>query len=270
MARRLPPGDPAEDKADRQSESRQIASPEDVSGHDLSRGEDVFRRAVVLHHDLPPFVHRHSQISEGDARPQRVAVERRRIDRQRPVALRRIEPFGPAVVEPAHIEYARPHRPVELLHGRYQGVRLQFQTARQLGDGWRLDRRVDRGYEAPDRLGVDDAVGDLIRLSRDEPAPDRVARGPEVFPLVVEAPALAVDRDAEGNAVEPGDDTAVEFWSAAVDGDGMAAARIAYRLGAVLQQLLQHLALVVLRAADEEVLRGLPPVFLEPRDIGLE
>ena len=74
---------------------------------------------------------------------------------------------------------------------------------------------------------VEDDVGDLVRLLRDEPAPDRVALRPDILALVVEALGVLVDDDAEDDAVEPGDDAAVEFRRARVDRDGVALRRIA-------------------------------------------
>ena len=70
-----------------------------------------------------------------------------------------------------------------------------------------------------------------------------------------------------GTLSEPGHDAAVEFRRARVERDGVAAARIAHRLGAVSEQLFQHPSLIVRRAADDEVVRGFAPVFFQPRNI---
>ena len=76
---------------------------------------------------------------------------------------------------------------------------------------------------------IEDDVGDLVGLGGDQPAPDRVALRPDVLALVVEALRVLVDDDAEHDAVEAGDDAAVEFRRAGVDRDRMALRRIADR-----------------------------------------
>ncbi len=59
----------------------------------------MHRRALV---DLEP------EVRERDARSQRIACERRRIDRSRPVRLRGRQALGPTVVERGVIERPRP------------------------------------------------------------------------------------------------------------------------------------------------------------------
>ncbi len=150
------------------------------------------------------------------------------------------------------------------------GCRIEAELGRQFADGRRFDRREDRRHEQVDRFGVDDRIGDLPRLLRDQAAPDGVALGPGVLALVVEAFALAVDHDAEDHAVEPRGDTAVEARRPRVDGDRVALRRIADIADAGVEQHAQHVATVIGRAADEEIVGGLAPVLLEPFDIGLE
>ena len=54
----------------------------------------------------------------------------------------------------------------------------------------------------------------------------------------MEALAIAVHHDAEGNAVQPGDDAAVEFGAARIHRHAMALGGIAHRRGAAIQQQL--------------------------------
>ena len=103
----------------------------------------------------------------------------------------------------------------------------------------RLHRREDRRHEQADRFGVDDRIGDLLRLLRHQPAPDGVALRPGVLALVVEALRVAVDHDAEHHAVEPRGDAAVELGRARVDRHRMALRRIADRLDAGVEQHAQ-------------------------------
>ena len=134
----------------------------------------------------------------------------------------------------------------------------------------RLDRRIERGHEQRQRRRVEDDVGDLVRLLRHQPPPDRVALRPDLLALVVEALRVLVHHDAEHHAVEPRDDAAVVFRRARVDRDRVALGRIAGLLHAAIEQQLQHRAAIVRRAADEEVVGGRPPVLLQPFDVGFE
>ena len=128
----------------------------------------------------------------------------------------------------------------------------------------------DRRHELAGRLSIDDHMADLARLLRHQPAPDGVALGPEILPLVIEALALLVDHDAERHAVDAGDDAAVEPGRAPVDRDGVALRRIADLAGAAIQQRAQQQALIVGRAADDEIVRHVAPVLLQPGDVRLE
>ncbi len=98
-----------------------------------------------------------------------------------------VEPLGPAVVVDVGIEAPRPDREVEGRHGLLEPLGIELEQACEGAQILRRERRVDRGHEARQRLGVDDHIADLVRLLRDQPAPDRVALGPEVLALVVEA-----------------------------------------------------------------------------------
>src|SRR5687767_2483727 len=113
------------------------------------------------------------------------------------------------------------------------------------------------------RLGVDDRVGDLIRLVRNQTAPNRVALRPEVFAFVIKAFHISIDYDPERRAVEAGYDAAVELRRACIERHGMTAALIADRFSAVLEQFLQHPSLIMPGAADDEIVRGGAPVLLQ-------
>src|SRR5512140_869385 len=78
--RSLPSSDASEDRANRHAEPRQISLSYHVPGHDFSGRENVLEAL-----DLRALIYPHSQISERNAGPQRIAVERRRVDAQRPV-----------------------------------------------------------------------------------------------------------------------------------------------------------------------------------------
>src|SRR5438067_1961021 len=270
MLRCLPAGDPAEHGPDGHAKSRQVALPEDVARHDLAGCVEVPGRLPALQEDARVAVHFHSQISEGDPGPQGIGREGRSIDGHRPMALWRIEALGRAGIERSGIEGPRPHRSVEALDGGIEDAGIELQRLGELADGVAHDRREHGGHELADGLRIDDDVPDLTRLLGDEAAPDGIPLGPEILSLVVEADRVLVDDDAEGDGVDPGDDPAVEFRRASVDGDGVALLRIAHLLHARREQRLEDPALVVRRSADDEIIGHLAPALLEPGDVGLE
>ena len=81
---RFTSGDASEDAADGHAETCEIALAKDIPGHQLSRGEYVVAEPLG-ELNLRPLIYFHAKIRERDARTQRVAVVRRRIEGQRPV-----------------------------------------------------------------------------------------------------------------------------------------------------------------------------------------
>src|SRR3989338_115637 len=112
----FPAGNPAEDRADRQPESGQVALPENVAGHHFPGGEDILCRALVLHNHAGLLVHRNAHIGKGDARAQWIGEIRRGVYPPCPVALWRIESLGSTIVQTARVERAGPHGPVKLIY----------------------------------------------------------------------------------------------------------------------------------------------------------
>ena len=186
------------------------------------------------------------------------------------MAFRRRDSGGCAIVEVAGRERPRPRRQIVLGHRRDQ--RPGFETGRLCERCERIggDGRIERGDELPLDLPIEDGVGDLIRLLRDETAPNRIALGPKVFALVVKTFGEAVDDDAEGDRIEPGHDPAVELRRTRIDCDRMESARIADRLGVTLVQRGQDDAVIVRRPSDDEVVGRVAPVALQPWNVGFE
>src|SRR6185503_10953505 len=91
-------------------------------------------------------------------------------------------------------------------------------------DDWRKDRRHE-GVRAP---GIDDRIGNLSGLMRDQLSPDCVSLGPDIFTFVVEALTQRVDDNAKWEAVEPGDDAAIEPRRTGIHGDRMALTGLAH------------------------------------------
>ena len=75
----------AEDGANEHAKSAEIAFPQNVPGHDLSRGKEVAGRTSIVHPRLGVGIHFDAEVGEGDARAQGIAEKRRSVDRLRPV-----------------------------------------------------------------------------------------------------------------------------------------------------------------------------------------
>ncbi len=125
--RRSSTGDASEHCADSHSDSCQVSLAQDISRHDFSGGEHIGRGLSVFKDYLAAAIHLEAEISEGNARPQRVAEERRRIQLQRPVRFIRAETARTAVVEARVIERTLHDAPVELVHGDVQRVRAHVE-----------------------------------------------------------------------------------------------------------------------------------------------
>src|SRR5579883_2543730 len=104
----LLPGDPPEHAADGHPDARQISLPENVAGHDLAGDEDPLHPA-----HRRPLIHPHSQIREGDPRPQRIREKRWPVDSLGPMRLGRREALGPAIVQLRRIEPSLHYRAIE-------------------------------------------------------------------------------------------------------------------------------------------------------------
>src|SRR5512141_2191085 len=89
MGRRLLAGDAPEYGADGHAEAGKIALAQNVAGHDFPGCKHVLRQRTAFHPNIRALVHLDAEVGERDARPQRIAVIRRRIDRPGPVRLLR-------------------------------------------------------------------------------------------------------------------------------------------------------------------------------------
>src|ERR1700686_3695343 len=96
---RLPPSQPSEDCTDHHPEPAKIAFPQNVPGHDLAGGKDVACRTPVAHQYSGLRIHLDAQVSERDARAQRIAEEWGHVDGSRPVRFLRREAAGAAIVQ---------------------------------------------------------------------------------------------------------------------------------------------------------------------------
>ena len=271
----LAASDAAERGAYRHAHACGIALAQHVASHHLAGDEQVVAGFATEAHggagvDLQP------QVGEGHARAQRVTVVGRGVERQCPVSLGRHQAFGVTVVEHGVVEFADAAGGVVVGHGALQPVRIQSELGGQLGQAGGADAVEDRWHEAANRLRVDDRVADLAGLLGHQPTPDRVALGPEVFALIVEALAFAVDHHAQRDRVEPGADAAIVERCACVDRHHVGLGRVTDRIGPKRYQVLEQHAGVVPGATDQEVVgrpftqRVLAPGLTQPLAVGLE
>ena len=125
-----------------------------------------------------------------------------------------------------------------------------------------------RWQEAVDSLGIYDAKCLLPRLRGDQASPDGVSLRPDVFSFVIKAPRQLIDNDPKRDGVEPSNDAAVKFWRASVHRNGVKSPWIADRFRAFLQESGKQHSVVIRCAANDEIVRRVSPVFLEPLNVG--
>jgi hypothetical protein len=142
-------GDAAEDAADGHADPREVALPENISGHHLAGAEEIRNGAPFGIEDVRRCIHFQAKVRERDAGPQRIADEGRRVDALRPMRLRWLEPLGPAIVEARVVERAWANRRIEFLHGASKRGCVETELRRELLDGLRFLAREDRRHESP-------------------------------------------------------------------------------------------------------------------------
>ena len=184
--------------------------------------------------------------------------------------------FGMAIVEHAVIEGADAAGGVVVLHRAHEFCFIETELLRQLGQGVGLGAGEHRRHEAADGFGVDDRITDLSRLLRNEAAPDGITLRPEIFALVVETFGIAIEHDAQRDAIHARADAAVVQRRARVDGHAMRLRDIADHVGAGIHHEFEQHAHIETRAANQKIVGGpfsglvLPPGFAQPFTIGFE
>ena len=139
------------------------------------------------------------------------------------------------------------------MHRRSPAVcQCQAEFFRQFGHCIAGNRREIRRHKQICRLRVDDRITHLIGCAATS-HPDRVTFWPDVFTFVVETVPVFIDHNGEWHAVKTRDDSAVVFRRSAVDRNRVALCRVTHRLGALVQQVLQHNATIVRRSMNQEV-----------------
>src|SRR6266403_5787241 len=180
ILRRFPSRDSSEHAADGHADAGGVAFTEDIARHDLARGEHVGGRLAVLYQHARLLVHAGAEIGEGDSGPHRIGIIRRRLDPPRPVGLGRDQSLGAAIIEDGVIEGAGAHRHVEVGDGFFKRVGVEIEFSGELGNAVGPDWRKQRRHETVENSRVENNVGDLVGLCRDQAAPDGVALGPDI------------------------------------------------------------------------------------------
>ena len=93
--------------------------------------------------------------------------------------------------------------------GLRKAFAVQAELAGQLGKGVGLSAGKDGRHKVADGFAVDDRVADLPGLVGDQPAPDGIAFGPEIFSFIVKTVGIAVDHYPQRHAVDAGTDPAI-------------------------------------------------------------
>src|SRR5665213_4050628 len=110
MGRRLSAREPPEYGSDRHAKSAEIALGENISGHDLSRRENIWKWFSMLIDDARAIINFNAHVCERDTRPQRQRVERRPFDGYSPIAFRRREPARAVSAQLVHAQVGVPRR----------------------------------------------------------------------------------------------------------------------------------------------------------------
>ena len=195
---------------------------------------------------------------ERDAAGRGVGVERRRVERLRPVRLRRLDADGALAVLDRVVErHVLAHRGVVLAHGLQKALRIHaFELGREFFQrvGADLGHELDAvlGAQQLGHLGVEHLPRELARLLQHLAAVLGVGERVEIPALVDEALALGVDQQAEDVAVLlelVADVDVAELRRVAVPAGGVAARPVAVGRGADVERHLQAVADVEARAA---------------------
>jgi len=206
---------------------------------------------------------RGAEIGEGDAGPHRISEIRRSLDPARPMRLRRGQAFG----------YGNRRGWCDRkCRGRTAALNSARVFSSAAGSSSSLPASSAMvgapiggnsvGMKLVDHGRIEDDIGDLVGLGCDQPAPDRVALGPDVLALVIEARGALVDDDAEHDRIMPRDDARRRI-------SGGARASIAtlawHWVGSPISwtslasSIFRTRAAIIGRAADQEIVGGTRP-----------
>ena len=176
--------------------------------------------------------------------------------RLRPVRFRRRESVRPAIVQDRVIETAGHDARLNSLHRAQstdpRAIRVRLPAPQSLVP--RTGRKHGR-HEAAQHLGIDNRIGDLIRLLGDQAPPDRVALGPQILAFILETFAVSDSRRCRA-ARNPGASRCRRRTSASARRSrprGIAWGRPRIRTP-LSSSKLEHLAFVVRRSADQKIL----------------
>src|SRR5579875_3127784 len=88
----------------RESKPSKVAARKDIPRHNLSSSIQVVKWFAIFFEDSCRSIDFHTHVRECDSRPQRISVEWRRVNFQRPVRFWRIKALRPAVIEDRRVE----------------------------------------------------------------------------------------------------------------------------------------------------------------------
>src|SRR5713101_3951425 len=269
IRRCLSPREFSEHGTDCQSKAAKISLCENVARHDFSSRVDVRKWPAALIKQARSFIHGNSHVCERNARAQWKPVKRRTIDWNCPIAFWRRDTAGAGAVQDLDANLGVRGRRAIIFRDclcEHSGIESQ-------GDAQRLMRigliRFEHGWqEALDGFRIHSAKCRLFRLRGDQASRAGVSLRPDVFSFVRESTALLIDDNPKRNRVEPCNNAAVKFRRARVHRNSVKSFRIANCLRSFFQESGKQHSVVVWCAADDEIVRRVSPVLLEPFDVG--
>ncbi len=225
----------------------------------------------MLIEDARTFVYCDSHIRECNPWPQRKAIERRPVNRYRPITFRRRKALGARAIQFFHANFrVSGSGAIVFQDGFDECAAFDAEKGSKGFERIRLKRLKHGRQKTIDCFGIHNTKCLLPRLRSDQAAPDGVPLGPDLFPLIVEAPSDAdLPRCRKESRPEPRHDPAVKFGRAGIHGNRMKTFRIADRFRSMLEQRGQEHSVVIRRAANYEIVGRVSPVALQPFDVGL-
>ena len=184
--------------------------------------------------------------------------------------------FGMAIVQDGVVKMTWHTSLVVVVQSAHEGVDIQAQFLRQLGQGLRNSAFKHGRHETAHGFGIGDGVANLPGLLGHQTTPNGIALGPKVFAFVVETLGVFVHHHTQGHTVNPRANAAVIERCTCINGHHVRLCWVANLISALVEQMLEQSALVELGAANQEVVGGvftlcvLTPSFFQPLQIGLE
>src|SRR5665213_1080462 len=159
---------PSKDRADGQAKARQVALGQNIAGHDLSRGINVGKGTAACFDHARGVIDLDAHVGKRNSRTQWKSIIRRSIERQGPIAFRRMKAIRLRSVKRSGTKVRIPGgRLIVARDSLAQCCRIEFEARGQTFDGGGLRWPVNGRQKTANRFRVNDAISDLPRLFSD-------------------------------------------------------------------------------------------------------